>query len=177
MATFRLPGMKSLAYSTLLACALPLVGCATLTEEQCRHFDWRKDGYNTGFWDHGYDQTVSDLSDLRRTCSEKYGIAPDLKKFETGYKQGKADLCTKDGGFKFGRGGGIYNSNCSKEKEDEFFVGYQRGQMVYTSAKIQNLEESVKKLSAEIDEKNSKIRSLESDVSDLESKLRSAQSN
>jgi len=144
------------------------VGCSVLSKKQCEQVDWGQEGYEIGFWERNPTDT---LGYYRQHCGQEYGVHPDIRVFEEARKRGNEALCSRDGGYKYGSRGGRYSGSCKKELEDEFFIGYQRGQSLYMTSKIQDLQSEMKDLRGELNSKQSQIDQLKSENNDLRGKV------
>ncbi len=161
--------MKRFSHVIALVLLLQLtVGCAVLSKKECEQVNWSQEGYNTGFNERNSEKV---LGYYREHCGQEYGIHPDLRSFDEAHKRGVEALCTREGGYKYGSRGGVYAGSCKKEKEDEFFIGYQRGQSIYMTTQIRDLQSEVKVLKSELDSKQSQINDLKSENDDLRRKV------
>ncbi|HAT87186.1 MAG TPA: DUF2799 domain-containing protein [Rhizobiales bacterium] len=101
---------------------LSLVGCASLSEEECQITDWYKLGQGDAL--EGYPQTR--LKDHIKAC-QRYDISPDIKRYGEGRKAGLQRYCTAENGFRVGRQGYRYQGICPAGTEKAFVGAYDRG--------------------------------------------------
>lgn len=157
----------------VLAIAVFSTACTTLSRQQCESVDWKQQGYKAGIEGHDLE---SDMNYWNQVCGEDHNIRPVRAFFEEEFKKGNAALCTKEGGYNFGRSGGVYAEQCSEKLEDQFFAGYQRGQSIYASKKLASMTQEITDLKRELGRKDSEISNLESKVRSLESENSSLKS-
>ena len=91
----------------VLAAALGLGACASLTEEQCLNGDWSGIGYQDGL--RGYPQ--SRIGDHREACA-KVGVSPDIQAWLAGRAEGLKRYCTPENAYVVGRNGNELNPVC-----------------------------------------------------------------
>jgi hypothetical protein len=98
--------------------------CASLSEKECKSGDWRSIGYDDG--KSGQNKS-SRLQEHGKACGE-YGISPDLKSYEDGYRLGNEIFCANSG-EEHGKKGDMVNvpSLCldSKKFVETRKVGFQ----------------------------------------------------
>ena len=152
--------LKCLMAATLLL----LGGCNTLTREDCEATNWGGVGYNAAF--NGKKATQA-LEKQHRQCDADYGVRPDFKAIEIGYKDGLENFCNRNRGRSFGAGGGSYRDTCPATKEADFLSGYQLGRIEYTGNRMHALEEEVEDLRSEVRRRDNRINDLESEVQSL----------
>jgi len=115
----------------LLIATAGLGGCATqiMSEKECLAGDW----YGAGLED-GAAGLLDDALDERAARCTKFGVAVDAQAYAAGRDAALARLCTDEGGYGFGRGGGVYRGVCSPEAESSFLGGYLSGRRIYALA-------------------------------------------
>ncbi len=113
-------------YIWMLAAAMLLSACASLSKEQCVGGEWQDIGYADAM----KGLTTDRYSQHREACFD-YGVSPDFDAYSAGHKAGVPDFCTPESGFKAGRGGYEYQGFCTDHNEAEFLKGYDEGEAVY----------------------------------------------
>lgn len=134
-----------------------LVGCTTISKQECESINWYEKGFKAGI--HG-GPVSNALVTYNRTCASKHGVEPNVKAIDDGYTAGLKALCTPEGGLRFGKVGGSYNSVCPKEVEDAFLKQYQIGLSYYSASRIRNLESEVKQLRTDLNYRDMEINRL-----------------
>jgi hypothetical protein len=109
-------------HTLALLLALPLAGCATLNESECRGGDW----YTIGVRDGANGRADERLLEHAKACAE-YGVQPDRERWLEGRDAGLERYCTARNGLSIGEVGGPYNGVCFASAEDEFLRGYNLG--------------------------------------------------
>ena len=111
-----------------LAFLLILVGCATVSKEDCLVTDWLETGRMDGM--HGKPRTA--FHDRAKSCLE-HGVNADRQAYYQGHDMGLKSYCTEQKGFELGSKGIAYQSVCSSQFEKNFRTGYHNGIQVYCS--------------------------------------------
>lgn len=111
-----------------LATLLILVGCATVSKEDCLVTDWFETGRMDGL--HGKPRTA--FHNRAKSCLE-HGINADRKAYYQGHDKGLKSYCTEQKGFELGSKGMAYQSVCSAQFEENFRTGYHNGIRIYCS--------------------------------------------
>ncbi len=143
-------------------------GCATMSESECINADWREVGRNDGL----EGKRQAQLARHYDACI-KYGITPDQDEYMTGRESGLAVYCTQDSGYWEGRNGNGYQRVCPASSEPAFLAGYRAGQSVYDAIEnLRSVRGQMDSAKARIDFLEDEIRKLESpgDESDTEEK-------
>jgi len=117
-------------HSSALIFVSVLVGCASMTPEECLHADWREVGYNDAL--RGY--PVSRLADHREACAEA-AVTVDFDAFTQGYALGLPLYCTRERGFESADHGGAYAAQCGRETFPRYALGYSQGSEVFSLKK------------------------------------------
>jgi len=141
----------------LLAVSI-VAGCATMSESECINADWREVGRNDGL--EGKRQTQ--LARHYDACI-KYGISPDRDEYMAGREAGLNVYCTQDSGYWEGRNGAGYQRVCPANSEPAFLAGYRAGQSVYDAI------ENIRSVRGQMDSAKARIDSLEDEIRKLES--------
>jgi Protein of unknown function (DUF2799) len=123
----------------LLIAAGGLGGCATqiMSEKECLAGDW----YGAGLED-GAAGLLDDALDERAARCTKFGVAVDAQAYAGGRDAALARLCTDEGGYGFGRDGGVYRGVCRPDAEPAFLGGYLSGRRIYALALDRNAAQS-----------------------------------
>jgi hypothetical protein len=101
-----------------------LTGCATISEDSCRHDSWRDIGFDAAMRNHGHADHVSDVTKI---CG-KLGITVDYDQYEDGFGEGTRAFCDPANGFNWGRKGKSYNGVCANP---QFSAAYNEGYDIY----------------------------------------------
>lgn len=133
-------------------------GCATMSESECINADWREVGRNDGL--EGRRQTQ--LARHYDACI-KYGITPDRDEYMAGREAGLTVYCTQDSGYWEGRNGAGYDRVCPATSEPAFLAGYRAGQSVYEAI------ENIRSIRGQMESAKARIDSLEDEIRKLES--------
>jgi hypothetical protein len=134
----------------ILAIALAVAGCATLSEEECQVGNWEGIGYTDG----AEGQAPARFGDHNKACSE-YGIAADFAAWQAGYEQGLEVYCTADNGAWAGAKGKSNTQVCVGPRGEAFQDGYAAGREYYEA------EQALEHANSDYDE-------LENELDDLQ---------
>ncbi len=110
----------------LVAAALALAGCATLSKDECRSIDWRTVGYEDGAA--GY--SGQRVAEHRKACA-KHGVAVDLDAYQAGRAEGLREYCEPYNGFRVGSRGGDYQGQCPADMAGAFTSAWETGRELY----------------------------------------------
>ncbi len=153
--------MKTGIYRILvLAGALALGGCASMSADECLLSDWRTIGYEDGA--RGY--TSDRLGQHRKACA-KHGVAPDFDEYRAGREEGLREFCQPSRGFSLGSNGGQYYGVCASDQEPYFLDAYKRGQHLYS------LRSNVQAANYAISSRESELERVEQQIRDTEAAL------
>lgn len=144
--------MKQLAVAVSLAAVLA-TGCASMSEEECRHVDWRTVGYEDG----AAGRPASRLGDHRRACAD-HGVTPDLAAYTAGREAGMREFCQASNGYRVGASGQVYYGTCPADLAPAFERGYDTGRELYVR------RQRVADTDAAIAARQAEIRGLEDDL-------------
>jgi Protein of unknown function (DUF2799) len=114
---------------------ITVMGCATLSKEECLQGDWRGIGYRDGT--HGYDLTR--IEQHQKACAD-YHVAPDLNAYQAGRDEGLLVYCTPSNGFNLGERVEDYGGICPPYLESAFLEQYERGLRAAYQVNEQDLE-------------------------------------
>ena len=103
-----------------------LVGCASLTKEDCLDGNWKQVGYI----DAAYGFTNARFAEHVKACN-RYDIAPDRAQYDAGYAEGLVRYCQPARGFQSGRNNVTYRDICPQTMEPDFLRGYRLGRNLY----------------------------------------------
>ena len=137
-----------------------LVGCASLSEDECRQGDWASIGQSDGYA--GY--TMSRLQSHADAC-RKAGITPDAAAYTRGRQVGLRGYCTASRGFTEGRLGNSYAGVCPPDLARAFMVAYNDGRIVNAALIRRNTAANARSEAA------SRIRRLDNNIHDAQAKL------
>jgi hypothetical protein len=109
-----------------LVAALALVGCATLSEKECRAGDWEAVGREDGAAG-----ALPDQIDKHRKACARHDLAPQEAQWRAGYAGGLEEFCTPKGGYVAGRDGRGHKEACAgKPQEPQFLQALRRGREI-----------------------------------------------
>jgi hypothetical protein len=103
-----------------------LGGCAAMSQQECRVSDW----HTVGFEDGAKGANVTRIAAYRKACA-KYGVAPDLDSYRSGYGLGLQTYCQESNGFRIGSSGGQYEGVCPTQLEGQYLQGYRPGRQLF----------------------------------------------
>lgn len=131
----------------ILASALALSSCATLSKEQCIMGNWQAIGYNDGVA--GY--SAERLASHSKACAKAH-VSPDYLAWERGRQQGLKKYCTPNNAYAVGRRGQQFNSVCPSEMLPELRKSYTQGYNYYKlAAQLQNDQQQLQRYLSEYD--------------------------
>jgi len=116
-------------------------GCASLSEDQCRHANW----YDIGFSD-GLKGYAADYVSRHGEACVKYGISVNRPEYSRGYNEGLKQYCIPSNGYMIGVQGGTYNGVCKGPEADAFFRMYLKGKREY------EIEKRLNEINSEMEE-------------------------
>lgn len=133
----------------VLLLLIPLAGCATLSEDQCRQGDWQAIGRADG----AEGRTPDYLEKHAKACDD-YGIQPDAARWEQGRQQGLPLYCRPASAWDEGADGHRLSPVCPVAGLDALERANRRGLTFHRIG--QDIEEAER----EIGRINSRIASL-----------------
>lgn len=148
------------------ATCLMIIGCATLTEDQCTRGNWYEIGIQDGA--NGYAQR--ERFQKHQTACREYGVTIKPALYEKGYQEGIKQYCVPSNGFRLGKSGTFYGNVCPPGLEAAFLRQYQIGAEVFQletqlSSTYRIISDVEDRLDAEKDD--SRKRSLRDDLTRL----------
>ena len=120
---------KNICMIVLVAILLMLVGCATVSKEDCLLTDWYEIGRVDGM--HGEPRTG--FLNRAKACLE-HGVNANRQAYYRGHDDGLTYFCTEQKGFELGRNGSTFPSVCPLPLEKVFRAGYRDGIQLFCSA-------------------------------------------
>lgn len=150
---------------SIVPCAL-LVGCVSMTPDDCRFADW----YQRGLSDGRDGRSDDRIDDHRRACA-KAGIGVDVELWRRGWGEGVRSFCVPRVAWQQGLNNRSYSGACRHLDDAEWRRWYRLGQDAYNTKserdarqrEIDKLEDQLKK-SQKDDERKSlreKIKQLD----------------
>ena len=117
-----------------------LMGCTSLTklfmtEKKCKAINTFEYGKKTALQQMSQDTFVLH----KKICEEKHQINLSQAEFDKGYAQGIKELCTYEGGYRFGLQGLTDKKICPKKKRPSFLKGYTQGRIKYLEHEISTM--------------------------------------
>jgi len=85
-----------------------IVGCATLSKDQCLLSQWEDIGYQDGLNGHDYVR----IEQHQRACS-KHGVAVNSDEYHHGYDEGISQYCHSFDHYQSGKEGNVMNARCT----------------------------------------------------------------
>ena len=120
---------KNICTIGVVTILLVLVGCATVSKEDCLLTDW----YEIGRLDGMQGKPRTGFMNRAKACLE-HGVSADREAYYRGHDDGLTYFCTEQKGFELGRNGSTYPSVCPLPAEEEFKAGYRDGIQLFCSA-------------------------------------------
>lgn len=146
----------------IVACAVLLSSCASLTPEQCRNADWRQIGYADGV----NGTPAARIQDHAKACA-KVDAKPDMEAYLSGRMEGLLSYCQPENGFKVGRRGRPDNvGDCPPHLRAAFLDNYRQGQ------EINSLEGEVQRLRNLLENDQREVRRADRRMDDIRDELR-----
>ena len=132
-----------------------LIGCATLSKNECLQADW----FEIGRGDGNVGKPRSIFQDHYEACLE-HSVHADRQAYYKGREEGLKFFCTKPNGFEQGRRGRSYRYVCPPELEPEYRAGFNIGREFYKyESKINSLEKRLKNIENQIETKEKQLYS------------------
>jgi hypothetical protein len=127
--------------------AIAAASCATLSEDQCVAGAWG----SIGFEDGAAGAPPERVGQHAEACA-RYGIAPDLALYQSGYASGLVTYCTRSTGFASGVRGAQYHGVCAGEAEAVFLTAYSDGREIYdVRQELARAQSRIGSLAADLD--------------------------
>ncbi len=146
----------------VVAGAMLLTGCSSMSASECVATDWRTVGYEDGVA--GY--TGDRISRYRKTCG-KHGIAPDLAAYQAGREQGLREFCKPQNGFRVGARGNGYSGVCPAELDAAFMGAYETGRQLYTlRSRVGSTQNEIASMRSEMDRIDKDLVSIGAQILD-----------
>lgn len=119
--------MKTIFPAVILAAAMILPSCASISESECAAGNWDDLGYRDGL--NGVNR--GQIAEYSTKCSE-YGFDTDSRSYERGYERGLALYCVPEKGFDRGRDGNSYNGVCAGTLyAEDYRIAFEDGRAEY----------------------------------------------
>lgn len=120
----------------VLALAIILSSCSSISQQECQTGDWYSIGVNDG--KDGAD--IKRYQKYQKECAS-HGITSDFARYQQGYQQGLVFYCDFAHGEAHGRSGASYNTACTGNLEPQFRLGYQQGKQWHQAkSAVNNLQ-------------------------------------
>ncbi|MFM9438197.1 hypothetical protein ACFDR9_005300 [Janthinobacterium sp. CG_23.3] len=153
--------MRLLHLPLLLAGALALGGCASLSKDQCLGGDWRQ----IGFYDGIKGLPSAELDKHAKACAE-YGVQTDFERYHAGRSKGLLNYCQPESAFQEGRAGRADNvAACPPNLQRDFHGEYRRGAEIYA------MESQIANLRSQLSSNDDNIRSNNRRIHDIRTAL------
>jgi hypothetical protein len=130
----------------ILAGALLLSACASVSREECLAGDWAAIGARDGA-----DGRLGETQFNRHVAAcAKVDITPDRTAWAAGYEAGLRQYCTPQTGLRVGEAGRIYQNVCPAASEPAFLRGHELGLAAYRQRqRIAEIEREISSLRSE----------------------------
>jgi hypothetical protein len=128
--------LKALALVAAVAGLAGLMGCETMSAEECAVADWAALGHADAA------SNGSSRIDARATSCGERGISVDAEAYHRGFDAGMYEFCQPANGFAFGRRGGSFSGYCPGELQQDFGYAFNDGQRVRAAEQALNSAES-----------------------------------
>ena len=139
--------LNSIRILFALSATLLIAGCASAPEKiSCAQRDWFESGRHDG----AQGSTLDHLAKHKAECGHDFNSSWESL-YTTGRNAGLVEFCSPDNAYQLGRMGIAYMYVCPSTVEEEFLVGYRKGQ------DARHLEVANKKIDAAIDETTNKL--------------------
>ncbi|MGE0624849.1 MAG: DUF2799 domain-containing protein [Pseudomonadales bacterium] len=106
----------------IIAVAMLVSGCASMSAEDCSVADWRSIGLSDG----QRGELLSKADRRSKDCG-KHGVAMDRLAYEAGRNEGLSRYCIESTGYELGESGRAYNGVCVEHGEAAFLAAFDRG--------------------------------------------------
>lgn len=141
-----LKGFKS-TWLLLLIVPAFIMGCATMSKDECLTADWKERGRQDGM----QGKAASYLAKHSSACSE-HGVTPDSKQYRAGRVEGLKVFCTPQNAFEYGIKGRSYTpGTCPMKLEKKFMARYRLAKEIHL------LRTEVDKLKKDIESNEKKV--------------------
>ncbi|WP_411816793.1 DUF2799 domain-containing protein [Hyphococcus sp. DH-69] len=116
-------------FLVVFVATLGLTGCATeiMSEKECLAGNWSAAGFEDG----SKGLLARTFDERAARCSE-FGAPADRGTYMEARESALYQLCTDEGGYRFGRAGSSYLGVCRPSREADFLNGYISGRRIYT---------------------------------------------
>ncbi len=119
---------KIIGIIAVFTIGVTLIGCATVSKEDCLLTDW----FEIGRMDGTQGKPRTAFQNRARPCME-HGVAVDRRAYYRGHDDGLSYFCTEQRGFELGRNGSSYPAVCPLPLEEDFRVAYRNGLQLFCS--------------------------------------------
>ncbi len=134
-----------------------LVGCASLSKEECLNANWKLIGFEDG----SKGKAESTIGSHRKSCA-KVNVTPDLEQYRTGHSEGVRKFCVGTIAYPLGVSGGTYYGVCPADMEPGFLRAYRAGQALHAiTRQINDVESAINGFDKD-------IHALEDDIKEHE---------
>jgi len=146
--------------ASIVAVLAALVGCASLSEDECRAGDWRGIGFSDGA-----QGRAPDYVERHQKACAKLGVAPDVRAWLAGRQEGLSRYCTPAKAYAVGRGGRSIAPYCTSAQLSQMRPAHDRGRAYY------EIEQDIAAERRDLRELDDLIRALPADAGAARSRL------
>ena len=138
--------MRAIPLALLVAAAVAVGACASLTEEECRAADWYQVGVRDGAEGRGTDH----IEAHRRACAG-IGVSPDAEAWLRGRERGLRLYCTPAKAYEVAREGRTLRPGCTSEEIERLQPAYDWGREYWRlELRIRDLRGDIRAINREI---------------------------
>ena len=119
---------RTLRAVVALLCLFVVTACSQMSHQDCLDMKW----HAAGLADASTGVPASNGIERSRVCG-KYGESFEPEQYNAGYQAGIETYCTKENGFEVGRNGTEYLSVCPAANENDFLLGWNAGNGLWTA--------------------------------------------
>jgi hypothetical protein len=124
-----------------------LVGCSSLSKEDCEQMNWQSAGKETAL--KGESLNSKKLY-FEKECAIDNSVKVDSQKLSTGYNEGLNLFCKPDAIYDYGKNGSEYIGICEKFNNSLLTEKYKDGRIHFLEKKVSQLEGQNSTLESEV---------------------------
>lgn len=137
-----------------------LVGCGTLSKDECLTANWHSIGYEDAIKGWGPER----MGEHRQACA-KHGVTLQAEDYRLGHRDGAREFCRPRNGFQWGLQGQSFPGFCPDEMEEEFSQAYKQGNEIWGQARaVSESEEKIQEIRRDLANSNDSIREIQTRI-------------